>query len=74
MIARRIDRDRQIFDAHREPQELEPFNYRNNSQALADVAVTGLLRYMALAGRGVPLHWGMRVFSDEDAPWALIGS
>lgn len=69
MIARRIDRDRQIFEEH--VDKPRPFVYANTAQALADVAVTGFLRYCALAGRGVPFHLGMRVMMDPDAPWSL---
>lgn len=72
MIARRIDRDRQIFEQHVEKPR--PFRHRNTAQALADVAVTSMMRYMALSGQVVPLHAGMRAFGDDDAPWALIPS
>jgi hypothetical protein len=69
VILRRIDRDRQIFEEH--VSKVKPLKYTCTAQMLADVAVTSMMLYMAYSGRGVPLHWGMRVFGDDDAPWAL---
>lgn len=71
MIARRIDRDRQIFEEH--VTHPRPFRYANTAQALADVAVTSMMRYQALASdQVVRLHWGMATFSDEGAPWCIL--
>lgn len=72
MIARRAHRDHQIFGLHRVPREIEEFKYRNLSMALADVAVTSMFRYLALAGKPLPFHLGIRTLTDKDAPWCIL--
>jgi hypothetical protein len=70
---RRADNERRIFEEHETPRDLRdrPFRYKNNAQVLADVAITGMMRYYMLAGLPVPLHAGMRVMMDTGAPWCM---